>query len=104
MYYKDKKYDLTLHDVVPKDKSKALRSLSPEYYREMPDRIWETHEVAVGILNSLNAIYLLPEYKRYRGLMEKTQEVIRVLLYETGRMEEYEKWLYERNEHKKVEE
>jgi hypothetical protein len=36
--------------------------------------------------------------------MEKTQEVIRALLYETGRMEEYEKWLYERNKHKKVEE
>lgn len=104
MYYKGKKYDLTLHDVVSKDKSKALRTLSPDYYRDMPDRIWETHEVAVGILNSLNAICPLPQYKRDRGLMEKTQEVIRALLYETGRMEEYEKWIYERYEYKKVEE
>lgn len=95
MYYKDKKYDLTLHDVVSKGKSKALKNLSPDYYRDMPDRIWETHEVAVGILNSLNAIYVLPQYKKDRGLMEKTQEVIRALLYETGRMEEYDKWIYE---------
>lgn len=104
MYYEGKKYDLTLHDVVSKDKSKALKALSPDYYRNMPNRIWETHEVAVGILNSLNAICVLPQYKRERGLMEKTQEVIRALLYETGRMEEYDKWLYERNKHKKAEE
>ena len=103
MYYKDKKYDLTLHDVVSKDKSKALGTLSPDYYRDMPDRIWETHEVAVGILNSLNAIYLLPQYKRDRGLMKKTQEVIHALLHETGRMEEYEKWIYEYKQRKNKE-
>lgn len=103
MYYKGKKYDLALHDVVSKDKSKALRILSPDYYRDMPDRIWETHEVAVGILNSLNAIYMLPEYNRNRGLMEKTQEVIGALLYETGRMEEYEKWVYEYKQRKNKE-
>lgn len=91
-------YDSTLSDVVSKEKTKGLGEMSPDWYRDMPDRVWETHAVAVGVCNSLNALQF--EFRRDEHLPEffhRTQAVISALLDETGRYEEYDKWL---DEHK----
>lgn len=60
----------------------------------MPPRIWETYQIMVGVCNSLNA-----QSGRFRYddcclscQLLKAQEVIMVLLYESGRIEEYEDW------------
>lgn len=96
MYYEGKTYDFTLHDVVSKDKATSLRTLSPDYYRDMPERVWETHEVAVGVCNSLNAWQsMFRQDPNMRAFLEHVQSVVTALLYETGRYEEYDKWIYE---------
>lgn len=71
----------------------------------MPDRIYETYAIHVGILNSLNAIN--GEFRRKNSekydpsiasLLERTQYTINYLLEETGRNQEWKDW---EKEHKK---
>lgn len=89
-------YDSTLSDVVSKEKTKGLGKMSPDWYRDMPDRVWETHAVAVGVCNSLNALqFAFLQDKHLTEFFHRTQAVISALLDETGRYEEYDKWLDE---------
>ena len=62
---------------------------------EIPDRIWTTYSALVWCCNSLNAE---EGKKRRQGdkwnatLLHRAQDVIRALLDETGRTEEFEQW------------
>ena len=77
-------------------------------YDNMPERIQETYRVLVGVCNSLNAQFGLRLRRYYISkneeelytsfLFERAQTTIVRLLEETGRLDEYDKWIKERKE------
>lgn len=77
-------------------------------YNNMPERIQETYRVLVGVCNSLNAQFGLRLRRYYISkneeelntsfLFERAQMTIMRLLEETGRLDEYDKWIKERKE------
>ena len=74
---------------------------------DMPDRVWETYSILVGVCNSLNAIHGLYNRKTFQEngrfvgpelceststMLLKAQETITWLLEDSGRLEELKSW------------
>ena len=72
--------------------------------QEISDRIWTTYSALSWCCNSLNAE---EGTKRHQGdewnamLLRRAQDVIYVLLIETGRAEEFEQWEKEKTHEQK---
>ena len=77
-------------------------------YDNMPERIRETYRILVGVCNSLNTqcefrlrryyISKNEEELKTSFLFERAQTTIMCLLKETGRLDEYDKWIKEQKE------
>ena len=79
-------------------------------YDNMPEHVRETYRVLVGICNTLNAKFGVHLRRYYISkneeelntsfLLERAQKTIMCLLEETGRLDEYDKWIKEQREGK----
>lgn len=101
-------FNMAVKALIESDRNKLTNKsyLYDEYrYNNMPERVRETYRVLVGLCNTLNAQFGVHLRRYYISkneeelntsfLLERAQKTITTLLEETGRLDEYEKWLKE---------